>query len=350
MEKGSTSVKKVQCEKTVFSLIIFMPPMSGGMEIRVNNKENFLRIFSIRIRSLLTKAPIEFDRLQEIRLRINAPIILVYNNQEYFLNQQSRMVKEIQDTFWVSKNEIRETMEYISNYSLYAFEDEIRQGFITIQGGHRIGIAGKVILEGGTIKSIKHISFINIRLSHQVKGCADRIMPYLYDKGEKEYYHTLLISPPRCGKTTLLRDIIRQISDGTCSIHGMSVGVVDERSEIGACYMGVSQNELGIRTDILDCCPKAEGMMMLIRSMSPRVIAVDEIGAQGDIEAIEYVINCGCRLIATVHGSSLEDVRNKPVLGTLVNDGIFKRYVVLSNRKQIGTIEGIYNEKGEALC
>ncbi len=128
-------------------------------------------------------------------------------------------------------------MEYMSNYSLYAFEEELKQGFLTVQGGHRIGIAGKTILDESGIKTMKYISFINIRLSHQVKGCASPILPFVY-KNQREVCHTLIISPPRCGKTTLLRDLIRQISDGSREFEGMNVGVVDERSEIGACYQG----------------------------------------------------------------------------------------------------------------
>lgn len=316
----------------------------------MNQKDDLLRIFSLKIRSIMAKAAFDYDKLQEVRLRINAPITLVYDNQEYFMTAQSRFVKEAREAFFVNKNELRETMEYISNYSLYAFEEEIRQGFITIQGGHRVGIAGKAILDGEKVKSIKHISFINVRLSHQVKGCATKVLPYLYDDKNQDLYHTLIISPPRCGKTTILRDIIRQVSDGTEQFPGMSVGVVDERSEIGACYMGIPQNELGMRTDILDCCPKAIGMMMLIRSMSPRVIAVDEIGSKDDLEAMEYVLNCGCKLIATVHGSSLEDIKNKPVLKHLLNAKLFERYILLSNRNQVGTLEEIYNSKGEILC
>ena len=240
-------------------------------------------------------------------------------------------------------------MEYISNYSLYAFEDEIRQGFITINGGHRIGITGKVIIQEDDVKGMKHISYINVRLAHQVKGCADLVLPYLIDEGTQGIYHTLIISPPRCGKTTLLRDIIRQISDGSSYLDGMTVGVVDERSEIGACYMGVPQNELGIRTDILDCCPKAKGMMMLIRSMSPQVIAVDEIGSREDLEAINYVISCGCKIIATVHGSSIEDIKSKPILGDLLHKNIFERYVILNNIKRIGHIEEIYDSLGNRI-
>lgn len=325
---------------------------SHGLWIKegmVNQKEEILKIFSMRVRTILTRVQLDYKKLQEIRLRINSPLILVYDNEEYVVTANSELKQEVEEGFVVNKNEIRETMEYISNYSLYAFEDEIRQGFITIQGGHRVGIAGKAIIEDGRVKSIKHISFINIRLSHQIKGCADEVLPYILNLEKKEIFHTLIISPPRCGKTTMLRDIIRRLSDGVTNQPGMAVGVVDERSEIGACYMGIPQNELGIRTDILDCCPKAIGMMMLVRSMSPQIIAVDEIGSREDIEAIEYVMNCGCKLIATVHGSSMEDIKNKPLLGNLVKERIFERYIILSNHRKIGTLEEVYDSRGERL-
>jgi stage III sporulation protein AA len=315
----------------------------------MNTKDELLKIFSLKLRTILGKLNIEFDKLQEIRLRMNAPLIMIYGNKETFVTEDAKLVDNPQKAVQITKNEIRETMEYISNYSLYAFEDEIKQGFITINGGHRIGITGKTIIEDDAIKGMKHISFINIRLAHQVKGCADRVLPYLVDKQTNGIYHTLIISPPRCGKTTLLRDIIRQLSNGSEYLPGMSIGVVDERSEIGACYMGTPQNELGIRTDILDCCPKAKGMMMLIRSMSPQVIAVDEIGSKEDLDAIDYVIGCGCKMIATVHGSSIEDINNKPTLSDLVKKRLFERYVILSNRTKIGHLDEIYDSDGKRL-
>lgn len=315
----------------------------------MNKKDELLKIFSLNLRTILTKVNMDYELLQEIRLRINAPLLVIYDNKEYYVTASSQLCENNQDLYIITKNEIKETMEYISNYSLYAFEEELKQGFITITGGHRIGIAGKAVLEENRIKSIKHISFINIRLSHQVKGCADKVLPYIMDDRNADCYHTLIISPPRCGKTTLLRDVIRQLSDGGKDRPGLSIGLVDERSEIGACYMGTPQNDLGIRTDVLDCCPKAKGMLMLIRSMSPRIIAVDEVGSVEDIEAIEYVMNCGCKLIATVHGNSIDDIKNKPILGKLVKEKLFERYILLNNQDGVGHLEEIYDERGTKI-
>lgn len=311
----------------------------------MDRKSELIKIFAPRLRQVIARTEIEYDDLQEIRLRVNMPLMMIYKNKEYRLDSGGHLLTDEncgQTEVVVTPEDIRETMALVSNYSLYAYEDEIRQGYITIRGGHRVGIAGKIILENERIKSIQYISFMNIRLSHQVKGCADRVLPYILRDGR--LCHTLIISPPCCGKTTMLRDIIRQVSGG-----GQSVGVVDERSEIAACYLGIPQNEVGIRTDVLDGCPKAHGMLMLLRSMSPQIIAVDEIGSQEDIRAIAYVINCGCKLLATVHGSSIEDLMSKPVLSRLVREKLFERYIVLNNRGRIGNIEAVYNEFGTNL-
>ena len=317
----------------------------------------FIRIFSKDIRTILKETAVDYDRVQEIRLRVQAPLLLIYGDQEFYLTSEGTLTTRRELAFQVTGQAIRETLEYIGSHSLYAFEEEIRQGFLTIQGGHRIGLAGKTILDERGIRTMKFISFLNVRLAHELRGCADGVIPYLYDQAG--LCHTLLISPPRCGKTTLLRDLVRQISDGSekagagtsrsVSRPGMTVGVVDERSEIGACYQGVPQNDLGIRTDILDCCPKALGMMMLIRSMSPQVVAVDEIGSREDLDAVEQVMNCGSRVLATVHGSSLEDIRRKPVLKTMLAERWFGRYVVLENKRSVGQVEGIYDSGGRRL-
>lgn len=313
----------------------------------MDKKQELWKVFSLQLRQILMKMNIEFERLQEIRLRVWEPLLIIYDNREFFVGENGRLNTSMNEVYIVTPEDIRNTLDFISQYSLYAYEDEIRQGFITIQGGHRVGIAGKVVMEDHGIKTIRHISFLNIRLSHQVKGCGNELLSQIED--DNGIKHTLIISPPRCGKTTLLRDLIRLLSDGVEGKAGVTVGVVDERSEIGACYQGIPQNDLGKRTDILDCCPKAYGMLMLIRSMSPVVIAVDEIGSREDIEAIEYVINAGCTILATVHGNSIEDIRNKPVLRKLVEERIFDRYVVLNNKGGIGHIERIFDAQGNRL-
>lgn len=318
----------------------------------MKDADGFLKIFSIPIRNILKKIPVEFDDLQEVRMRVDRPLLIRCQGREYALTESGSLEGAKPELQWssvhyVTKKELMETMEYIAGYSLYAYEDELRQGFLTIQGGHRVGVAGKIVMEQGRVRSIRNISFLNIRLSHQIAGCADKILPYILEEGE--VCHTLIISPPCCGKTTLLRDVVRQISNGSRWCEGKTVGVVDERSEIGGAYQGVPQNDLGIRTDLLDCCPKAEGMMMLIRSMSPQVVAVDEIGDYGDIHAIESVLHCGCRLIATVHGSSIEDIKRKPLLQKLVLEHVFERYIILNGRKKIGAVQGIFDGRGTRL-
>lgn len=309
--------------------------------------DELIKIFSKDIRMILRQISVDFDQVQEIRLRVHAPLLIIFKNQEYYVTNQGNLSRRSGEGYQVTRQDLKETLEYISSYSLYAFEEEIKQGFITIQGGHRIGIAGKIITDSQGIRGMKFISFMNVRLSHQVPGCASKVMPYLYEN--RRILHCLIVSPPRCGKTTLLRDIIRQVSNGTGPEPGMTVGVVDERSEIAACYQGVPQNDVGIRTDVLDCCPKALGLMMMIRTMAPQVIAVDEVGSREELEAMEYAMNCGCRLIATVHGSSIEDIRQKPVLQRLIRERWFERYIILGSRQGPGSIEKIFDAYGSCL-
>ncbi len=300
---------------------------------------SFFQYFPKHIADLLIRKGFDETKIQEIRMRTGQPVIVIHNGMETVLAE-----KDIGSV--VSQKDIQMTLEAISSYSLYAFEDEIRQGFLTIQGGHRIGVAGKVVCENGRIISIRNLSFLNMRFVHERKGCADHILPYLTDD-EGRILHTLLISPPGVGKTTVLRDMIRQISNGTAYIKGETVGVVDERSELAGSWMGVPQNDMGMRTDILDCCPKAEGMMMLLRSMSPKVIAVDELGGRKDIDAVEQALFSGCRILATVHSASLEELKQKPQWQQMIEHKIFDRYVVLSKGNEGDHLAMIFDREGQ---
>lgn len=290
--------------------------------------EEVLKIFSLKIRDILLKSNIPFDRLMEIRLRAYRPLMIIVNNREMILKEEGGITDNIKEAFIVTERELRETLEYVSNYSLYAFEEEIKNGYITVLGGHRVGLCGKGIYKNGEISTIKYISFINVRISHEIKGCAVSVMDKLVNK-KKLLENTLIISPPRMGKTTLIRDIIRIISNGNEKIKGQTVGLIDERSEIAACYLGIPQNDVGIRTDVLYNVPKDIGINIMIRTMSPEVIAVDEIGTVRDYNAIISGINCGCRLIATIHGDGIEDVLSKKEISRLIYEKVFKKFILI---------------------
>ncbi len=307
------------------------------------------KIFPVKIRELLGGTDLVEEGFTEVRLRCGGPVVLLKGRREFFLHKDGGICLNWEDAYPVSVNEIREMMEFVSNFSVYAYEEELRQGFLTIQGGHRVGICGKTVISEGKIKNIRNISFLNVRLARERKGCGEELIPWLYE-GDR-LCHTVVVSPPGCGKTTLLRDIIRLVSDGSRGFRGRKVGVVDERSELAACYNGVPQNDLGRRTDVLDGCPKVQGIELLLRSMSPEVIAVDELGGEKDMELIKKSVYCGCTILATVHGTKNRvwpGVQNTQEPGILPA-GLFERYIVLKPGDTPGLIEGIYSGDGQEV-
>lgn len=311
-------------------------------------KEEILYIFPDFMRSRWEKVAERADRLQEIRLRVGQPVTVLMDNREKFLSERGELTDEISYAGCSDEKELEAILAHICHYSIYAFADEIRQGFMTIRGGHRIGLSGQVILEDGErIRNIKYIRYLNVRIAHEVKGVSDKALPFLYSRGE--VLNTLIVSPPGCGKTTMLRDLVRNISSGTIYGKGRNVGLVDERSEIAGSYLGIPQNDIGIRTDVMDACPKREGMMMLIRSMAPAVLAVDELGNAEDVEAMHRAVQCGCKMLATIHGFSLEEVGSKSYMKTVLEECLFDRYLLLKKKNNKCIITGIYDRERK-LC
>ena len=278
-----------------------------------------------------TDIELNYNSLEEIRIRANKPIILKFNNIEKIINYNS------------TTNDILEIMQYICENSIYSYQEQICNGYINLKGGHRVGITGNVVFKENKVVNINYISSLNFRIAKQIIGVSNVLLPYLLDIENNTIYNTLIISPPGSGKTTILRDFIRQISNGISDINfrGITVGLVDERGEIAAMYKGIPQNDVGIKTDILDSIPKSVGMKMLIRSMAPNVITADEIGTYEDVEAINYAICCGIKGIFTAHGNSLEDLELNPAINKLIHINIFDRIICL-NPKEKGKISKLY--------
>jgi len=229
---------------------------------------------------------------------------------------------------------------------MYALERQLSELFITIEGGIRIGITGTASVENGRIRIVKDCMSFNIRIPRALTGCAKGIIGFI--TGFQYVFTTFIISPPGAGKTTLLRDIARMISNGE-GVKARNVAIVDERSEIAACIGGVPQFDVGIRTDVLDNCPKAEGIRKLIRVMAPDVLVTDELGGAGDSEAILDAVNSGVAVIASAHASSMAEVQKRPELRELYENRVFERFVILSKRLGPGTVEAIYDGSNALL-
>lgn len=285
--------------------------------------------------------------LEEIRVRQDRPLEVITSEQSWFVSRNCQLTLQPKESVLPSRDDCRKMLSLISNHSLYTLEEELRRGYVTVEGGHRIGLVGKVVIEQGKVKHLVDVTGFNVRMARQVIGVGEPLIPYLFHQDQLE--NVLIISPPQCGKTTLIRDLARIISIGSKQLSSRKVGIVDERSEIAGCVQGVPQHDIGPRTDVLDACPKAEGMMMMIRSMSPDVLVVDEIGRKEDSEAVHEAVYAGVHLFTTVHGKSVEEICHRPTLSGLIREGVFKRLIVLSRRKGPGTIELVMDQNLKPL-
>jgi len=314
----------------------------------LTEEEKIVRWVSESIEKILREAFRFIDKkeiIEEIRLRINQPLIIRTDKKDYFLDYKGHPGLK-GNSYRVTSNDLRDTLEKMTYSSIYAAEEELRQGFLTLPGGHRVGISGEAVVEYDKIRILKNISALNIRLAREPDFDIKKILPLLLNKN-KIVCHTLLISPPRAGKTTILRKLIRQLSDGMPEIglEGQTVGVVDERSEIAGMWQGIPTFDLGCRTDVLDRCPKALGFYMLIRSMSPGIVAVDELGGTEDIAALKEAVRCGVKILATAHADSPEELRERESFREIMRSNCFERIIVLSRRKGPGTVEAVYDMK-----
>ncbi len=294
-----------------------------------------------RIRAILERAaPPPWSDLEEIRLRLGRPLALHGRVNDCFLSESGKAVSAA-EAYRPDRGDLEKALQLISSSSLYAFTEELRSGYITIPGGHRVGLCGQAVVQGGRVVRLQHITGLNYRIARQVKGAALPYVRFFLDYRRRRVYHSLLVAPPRGGKTTFLRDLARCLSDGVegLGIGGFKVAVVDERSEIAGSFRGAPQLDVGERTDVLDACPKAEGMMMLLRSMGPEVIITDEIGRPEDTAAIDEVIHAGVTVVATAHGSSLAELRARPGLRRLFDEQVFERAVILGWSRGAGTVE-----------
>lgn len=279
------------------------------------------------------------SNLEEIRLRCKRPLVLKVGDKDYSVDDRGRLVTDLRQGYLVSREDLYRSIASISDNSLYAFEEEIRRGFITIPGGHRVGLAGQVVVNGQEVKTMKDFSGLCFRVAREVPGCALGLLNHVAPRGGP--VNTLIISPPRCGKTTMLRDLARLLSDGSGSVPAHNVVVVDERSEIAGCFQGIPQLNVGVRTDVLDACPKAVGMMMAIRSLSPQVIVTDEVGRHEDVEAINECLHAGIAVITSIHARSVEELRARPLIRNLLDQGAFRRGIILSRQPRPGRVEEV---------
>lgn len=267
---------------------------------------------------------------EEIRIRAGQRVSLLYGDEEVMLERVA------------GREEIGEIVSSIASHSIASYMDDIRQGFFTAETGVRVGLGGKAVCENGAIRQIRDFTSINIRMPREMKGICRQLLPYLLEDGKM--VHTLIVSAPQNGKTTLLRDLVRAISTGD-GLSPMKCTVVDERSEITGGYAF----DLGERCDVLMGCPKSLGISIALRTLSPQVIATDEIGDDRELEAINEAVNSGVIVLATAHGDSMERLKERLFFRRLYEGGVIRRTVLLSATLGRGTAEQVYDAEGAPL-
>jgi stage III sporulation protein AA len=312
------------------------------LDVRPGEWSQVLRFFPPPVRGILARVT-EWVRPQimEIRFRSNRPIELCWDRQSAWVAVTGELTVDPGRAVTFSPEDLKNIVSSLTAASFYALEETISQGYLALPGGHRVGLAGQAVCDLGKIRLIRNVSSINFRIAKAVRGIARPLLPLLAVDGRLR--QTLLVGPPAAGKTTLLRELIREVSNGAprYGLFGQRVGLVDERSEIAGSFLGTPQLDVGRRTDVLDGCPKKAGVYLLLRALTPQLIATDEIGGREDFQVIEDILNTGVSFIATAHAQNLNEALGRPGLRPLLESGMVERVVVMSSRLGVGTIESV---------
>ncbi len=282
-------------------------------------------LLPIRLHRVALQLPEEQQSVaEELRLRGGQPMTVLLPSGEVALAGEEQNI--------IMPNDLEQLCDAVTGYSRYAVAESISRGYITAKGGFRLGICGTTVMKDGNSTNIRDISSVTIRIAKEISGISDKVSKALTEDGH--FHSTLIVAPPGAGKTTLLRDLIRRLSDGSDSCPPKRIGLVDERSEIAVMYQGLPQMDIGKHTDVLNACPKAIGIPILVRSANPQIIAVDEITAEEDIRAILAASNCGVEFLATIHAADKSELQHKPMFAKLLEANVFSYIVTIGKERE----------------
>ena len=274
-------------------------------------------VLPVQLRKAAMTLPEEQQcRAEEFRLRVGQPLTVLLPEGEIFLGES------------VKAEDLEVLCNIATEFSRYAAAETVREGYLAVKGGFRIGLCGTAVMKDGVNTNLKNFSSASVRIAREHTGIAEDLAQQLFRDGD--FQNTLILSPPGAGKTTLLRDLVRSLSAGVAPYGPRRVSLIDERGEVAVMYRGEPQMDVGPYTDVLDACPKALGIPMVLRAMNPQIIAVDEITAYQDIKAMSLAVGCGVRLLATIHAADLAELQEKPLYRTLMEERIFTFAVWIS--------------------
>ena len=280
-------------------------------DVNILRYQDAAAVLPVRLRKLALALPEEQQaEAEEFRLRAGRPMTVLLPGGEVPL-----------DAF-VEPEELETLCDLATEFSRYAAAETLREGYLSVRGGFRVGLCGTAVMKDGANTNLKNFSSAVVRIAREKKGIADELAPKLFPDGE--FASTLILSPPGGGKTTLLRDLVRRLSEGVEGFGPRRVSLIDERGEVAVMYRGEPQMDVGPHTDVLDACPKALGIPIVLRAMNPQIIAVDEITVREDLKAAAMAAGCGVRLLATIHAADVEELTRKPLYRQLLEDRVFR--------------------------